>query len=283
MVRAMDQGYTGHRPRVQLVHGDADGTINYNNFKEAIKQWTNVLGLSTDPTSTETVTLGSHQAKRQKWQNACGYVVLDAFTSMGGDHGPSDAIFQAEYVVPFLALDKTDAVDPEIATCASSGMAGAAGSAGASSAAGGGGVSQSGAGGAMTAGGASPSAGGFGSGALAGNGGVPGVGGTPSGAAGESPGGRGSGGEAGGSLSATGGSGMVTAGAGGAKAAAGGAWLDPNDGGAKGGASAARAPATAADSTGCGCSVAGDRNASTQAVLLALTALAALGRRRRAA
>src|SRR3982750_3702879 len=54
LVRAMDAGYSGHRPRVQLFHGDADGTINYNNHREAIKQWTNVLGLSTDPTSTDT-------------------------------------------------------------------------------------------------------------------------------------------------------------------------------------------------------------------------------------
>ena len=129
LARGMDPAYTGHRPRVQLFHGDADPTINYKNFGEAIKQWTNVLGLGTNPTSTTTgVTLGTHQATRQQWKNSCGYVVLDAFKSIGGDHGPSDALFDATYVVPFLGLDDTGTVDPDIALCGSGG-GGAAGTA----------------------------------------------------------------------------------------------------------------------------------------------------------
>ena len=125
LARGMDPGYAGPRPRVQLFHGDSDPTINYKNFGEAIKQWTNVLGLSTSPTSTTTgLTLGTHQATRQQWKNSCGYVVLDAFTSIGGDHGPSDALFDATYVVPFLGLDKTGPVDPEIAACATGGTGG---------------------------------------------------------------------------------------------------------------------------------------------------------------
>ena len=116
-VRAMDPGYSGHRPRVQLFHGDADATITYKNLAEAIKEWTNVLGLSTTPTSTDTgLTLGTHQATRQRWKSSCGYVVLEALTSIGGDHGPSDALFEANFVLPFLGLDKTAAtaaVDPE--------------------------------------------------------------------------------------------------------------------------------------------------------------------------
>lgn len=127
LVRAMYPGYDGHRPRVQLFHGDGDSTLDYQNHLEAIKEWTDVLGLSTDPTSTDTVTLGSHQAKRERWENSCGYVVLEAYTSMGGDHGPSDAIFDASFVVPFLALDNTDAVDPEIAQCGDDSMGGVGG------------------------------------------------------------------------------------------------------------------------------------------------------------
>jgi poly(hydroxyalkanoate) depolymerase family esterase len=124
-VRAMDPGYSGYRPRVQLFHGDADATINYKNFGEAIKEWTDVLGLSANPTSTTTgLTLGTHQATRQTWKNACGYAVLDGFTSIGGDHGPSDALFVAQYVVPFLGLDQTGAVDPEIAQCGGDGGGG---------------------------------------------------------------------------------------------------------------------------------------------------------------
>ena len=131
IVHMMDPGYTGHRPRVQLFHGDADGTINYKNFTEALKEWSNVLSLSTDPTSTATgLTLGTHQATRQSWKNACGDVVLDGFTSLGGDHGPSDALFKAQYVIPFLGLDQVGAVDPEVAHCSAGGAGGSGGSGG---------------------------------------------------------------------------------------------------------------------------------------------------------
>jgi acetylxylan esterase len=37
---------------MQFWHGTADTTLNYNNFKEEVKQWTNVLGVSADPTNT---------------------------------------------------------------------------------------------------------------------------------------------------------------------------------------------------------------------------------------
>jgi hypothetical protein len=88
---------------VQLFHGDADTLIRFPNHTEAIKQWTNIHGLSTTPSQTRMgVQLGNHQATRQRWESSCGTVVLDAFASIGGDHGPSDALFLAEYVVPFL-------------------------------------------------------------------------------------------------------------------------------------------------------------------------------------
>ena len=136
-VRAMDPGYSGHRPRAQLFHGDQDQYIAYTNLREGIKEWTNVLSLSTDPTSTETgLTLGTHQATRQRWKNSCGYVVLEAITSIGGDHGPSDALFNSSYVIPFLGLDNTDAVDPELAQCGANGTGGGPGIGGATSAGG---------------------------------------------------------------------------------------------------------------------------------------------------
>ena len=47
-------GYTGARPRMQLWHGTADTTLRYPNFGEVIKQWTNVLGVSQTPSSTDT-------------------------------------------------------------------------------------------------------------------------------------------------------------------------------------------------------------------------------------
>jgi poly(hydroxyalkanoate) depolymerase family esterase len=53
-VRAAYPGYTGPRPRMQLFHGTDDTTLRYPNFGEAIKQWTNVHGLSQTPTYTDT-------------------------------------------------------------------------------------------------------------------------------------------------------------------------------------------------------------------------------------
>lgn len=131
LARAMAPGYTGRRPRVQLFHGDADDIISYTNHTEAIKQWTNLLELSETPTSTDTVQLGDHQATRQRWENSCGYVVLDAFASLEGDHGPSDALFEAEYVVPFLGLDQSGATDPEVEQCDAGNTSSTTGSGGA--------------------------------------------------------------------------------------------------------------------------------------------------------
>ena len=61
MVKNMYPGYTGFRPRIQLWHGDADTIIRPANQTEAIKQWTNVLGLPTTPTSTMMVAISNHQ------------------------------------------------------------------------------------------------------------------------------------------------------------------------------------------------------------------------------
>src|SRR5919198_1205939 len=53
MVRGAFPGYTGARPRMQLFHGTADTTLQFPNFGEEIKQWTNVLGVSLTPSSTD--------------------------------------------------------------------------------------------------------------------------------------------------------------------------------------------------------------------------------------
>jgi poly(hydroxyalkanoate) depolymerase family esterase len=258
LVRGMYPAYTAHRPRVQLFHGDADGTINYANHTEAIKQWTNVLGLSSTPTSTDTVTLGTHQATRQRWQNSCGYVVLDAFTSKGGDHGPSDAIFNASYVVPFLGLDQPDGVDPEIAKCAAGGMGGAAGTGGAASSGG-----TSGRGGAAAAGG--------------GVGGNIASGGATNGA---------TGGATNGGTSGTGGSGGTGTG-GLTPTTGGGSSTIPSAGSvARGGSSTAAGasgagPSSTPDSQGCSCALAGSKDSSMRLFAFALGAVAWLGRRNR--
>jgi MYXO-CTERM domain-containing protein len=106
---------------VQLWHGNADMTVNYNNQLEAIKEWTTVLGLSPTPTSTTMLTFNSHQWTREIWQDSCGFTLLDAFTEQGGPHN-TDASEDATYVVPFLDLDETGPVDPQVSeTCARDG------------------------------------------------------------------------------------------------------------------------------------------------------------------
>jgi acetylxylan esterase len=54
LARNADPGYSGPRPRMEVWHGTADTTLNYNNFGQEILQWTNVLGVSSTPTTTST-------------------------------------------------------------------------------------------------------------------------------------------------------------------------------------------------------------------------------------
>jgi len=195
MVRNMYKGYSGYRPRVQLWHGLADPTISPTNHTEAIKEWTNVLGLPTNPTTTTTVSLANHQWTRQTWNNACGSAVLDAWGEMGGPHG-TDANFNAQYTIPFLGLDKTGDVDPVIAGCPSDGGAGGAG-----------GASDGGAGGNRDGG--SDASGSGGAGGSSGRGGATGTGGSVGGRGGNSAGGRGGNGGNGGDAGSGGTTGTI--------------------------------------------------------------------------
>jgi len=244
IARMLAPGYAGHRPRVQLFHGDADSTIKYPNHTEAIKEWSNVLGLRVAPDTTATnVPLGSHQATRQSWKNDCGYVTLDAFTSLGGDHGPSDALFKAEYVIPFLGLDKTGPVDPEVEQCGEGTGGGSGGAGGAAQA-----------GGSASGGGAGYPGGGASAGTATGSAGVLG---------------------SGGSGQATGGG----AGSSGGPAASGGS---PAPGPGTSGAANPDVTESATDAS-CTCTTARPRSDGLETSLLACgLAAALLGRRRRA-
>ncbi|CAA7261836.1 unnamed protein product [Cyclocybe aegerita] len=53
MVRNGYPGYTGPRPKLQIWQGTQDTTLNYHNFGEGIKQWTNVFGYSETPLTTQ--------------------------------------------------------------------------------------------------------------------------------------------------------------------------------------------------------------------------------------
>ena len=58
LVRSAYPGYKGSRPRVQLMHGTNDNTLNYKNLQEEVDQWTNVLGVSQNPASTDQPNVG---------------------------------------------------------------------------------------------------------------------------------------------------------------------------------------------------------------------------------
>jgi poly(hydroxyalkanoate) depolymerase family esterase len=247
VVRATFPGYAGPRPRLQLWHGTADTLISYKNQGEAIKEWSNVLGLSETPSSTDTSTPGyTHKT----WKGACDDVVLETWDAQGVGHGVN---WSTSVVARFLGLDDPNA-DPGVNGCGAGGASGAGG-------AGSGGVAPN-AGGTGATGGATPSTGGASSGA----GGFGSLGGYTSMSAGSPPV-AGASSSAGGSF--VGSSGGSSGGPGIPQAPTGGAEStvpldDDRDA-----------------SSGCNCALAGDDTGPSRRIGLALAGLGFLLRRRR--
>jgi poly(hydroxyalkanoate) depolymerase family esterase len=276
LVRNMFPGYTGHRPRVQIMQGEADTTISYKNTAESIKEWTNVLELDTAPTSTD---MGYKAAgatyNRQFWKNECGFTVFEAWSSPGGTHSMP---YEEADILKFFGLDVASGTDPEPdcngmggsgGASATGGMGGMAVVAGASGMGGTLGV------GGNNPGGAGPSAGGGGMTMSAGSGGVLGGAGGGSGSGGRAAGGSPATGSGGTGGSATGGSGMpgVAGGIakGGGSGSSGTSAVDPSG----------TDPETA---SGCGCTVGDSRRQRTYSAALALgLAVVAFRRRQRRA
>ncbi|KAG8870783.1 hypothetical protein FRC20_011330 [Serendipita sp. 405] len=73
LVRAAYPGYSGARPKMMLWHGTTDTTLSYNNYGEAIKQWTNVFGVSQTPSSTSSNDPQSGYTKTTYGSNVVGY------------------------------------------------------------------------------------------------------------------------------------------------------------------------------------------------------------------
>jgi poly(hydroxyalkanoate) depolymerase family esterase len=98
-VRAAFPGFSGTRPRMQLWHGTADQTLNFHNFGEEIKQWTNVLGVSQTPSTTDhPQPTWTHTTYR----NAAGTVEVDATAEQGVTH---NIPIQASSTIHFFAID----------------------------------------------------------------------------------------------------------------------------------------------------------------------------------
>jgi acetylxylan esterase len=262
LARGMFPGYTGHRPRLQIIQGDADQTISFKNSAEAIKQWTNVLGLSTAPTSTDMTTTSVATYTRQFWKNACGYTVFETWAGKGGSHSMG---YEEDAILKFFGLDVVSETDPE-PECPAGG--GGSGSGGASSAGGSGGAS-TGSGGASTGSGGS---GGASTGGLAGSA-------SSAGGAGPAPG-PGSGGSSGSGVIGVSGASTGIAGS----VANGGAPVGSGTSGAPGQSAAGKPGTGSSDPDSGGCALSSGQSKSKHgygAVALGL-ALLALKRRRRA-
>jgi hypothetical protein len=105
LVRNADPGYSGPRPRMQLWHGTADTTLNYNNLGEEIKQWTNVLGVSQTPSSSDTPVANWN---RTRYNDASGTTQVEAYSIVGAGHQlPIQGTQMAAYAIHFMGLDNT--------------------------------------------------------------------------------------------------------------------------------------------------------------------------------
>jgi MYXO-CTERM domain-containing protein len=265
LVRAAYPTFAGTRPRIQFWHGTTDATLSFHNFGEEIKEWTNVLGVSETPTSTES---NVPQATwiRTRYADTAGVVQVEAIQETGQPH---NLVINGAEAIRFFGLDgsnpvpdagvvdaaspKDSATAPSDAAAPDAATAGdAAGSLGGATAAGGatgtGGAPGGGSGGMMAPGGTGGANGPTGTGGVIQTGGTPGTGGAV-GTGGTSTAG-----------SATGGSGNGAVGT--------------------GGGAATGSPAAAGSSSGC--SVAkDDPRTFAPAGLLGLLGLLIVGRRRR--
>ncbi|MBN2442606.1 MAG: PHB depolymerase family esterase [Spirochaetales bacterium] len=114
--RGMYPGYNGPRPRIQLYHGMVDTTISYKNMGEAIKQWTNVLGLSSSPAYEDTISPpnAGYTYERKFWEDECGFIVFETWSSPGNGHSMS---YEENAILAFFGLEEFSCFDPEVTAC----------------------------------------------------------------------------------------------------------------------------------------------------------------------
>ncbi|KPI23828.1 esterase, PHB depolymerase family [Actinobacteria bacterium OK074] len=114
LVRGADPGYTGPRPRMQLWHGTADAVLQYPNFGEEIKQWTNVAGVGQTPAATDTPNSGW---TRTRYGSTGDQAPVEAISLQGVDHNLY-AWGMAARVLTFFGLDSGgSAPQPPVGAC----------------------------------------------------------------------------------------------------------------------------------------------------------------------
>jgi poly(hydroxyalkanoate) depolymerase family esterase len=81
-VRAASR-HRGPWPKISVWHGTSDPIVKPSNGEDIIRQWTNVHGLSDNPSYQELI--GSHT--RRIWSDANGKALIEAFSISGMAHG----------------------------------------------------------------------------------------------------------------------------------------------------------------------------------------------------
>jgi acetylxylan esterase len=125
LVRSAYPGFSGPRPRIQIWHGTKDDVLFFQNFKEEIKQWTNVFGLGETPTSTENNALQTGWI-RARYADTSGVVQVEAIEETGQPH---NLVVDAAQAIHFFGLD-APAPDGGVKDAAPDGRAGTGGSSG---------------------------------------------------------------------------------------------------------------------------------------------------------
>ncbi|MFF3288749.1 PHB depolymerase family esterase [Streptomyces sp. NPDC003023] len=103
LVRAAYPGHSGARPRMQIWHGTEDSTLRYPNFGEQIDQWTDVHGVSRNPSYTDTPQAGW---TRTRYGAADGQAPVEAISVQGVGHTLPSAGMAAR-AIAFFGLDGT--------------------------------------------------------------------------------------------------------------------------------------------------------------------------------
>jgi acetylxylan esterase len=95
------------------MQGESDATIKFPNFAEGIKEWTNVLGLNTNPDSTDKIAppVAGYNWNRKFWKNKVGYTVLETWSSPGQGHSMN---YEEEAILKFFGLDVVGGKDPDV-------------------------------------------------------------------------------------------------------------------------------------------------------------------------
>jgi acetylxylan esterase len=81
---------------MQIWHGSTDGTLSPNNYKETIKQWTNVFGLSDTATTSKPDTPEKNYRTDDFGPLVDGFAQVEGIWAVGVGHSVPSHLDQSE-------------------------------------------------------------------------------------------------------------------------------------------------------------------------------------------